>query len=75
MRNAAYGRMRRGECVSADLGHLGCSADALAIADRRCSGRRRCTIDVPDAEMDKLAPCYKELKVYLEASYACVKGT
>lgn len=74
MRSAAYGRMRLGRCVEADLGYLGCAKDVLEIADRRCSGKQECEIRIPDGEFDKTKPCYKELKVYLEANYSCLPG-
>ena len=56
------------------MGHLGCQADVLDLADRRCSGRRRCLIRVPDAELESRQPCLRELKTYLFASYRCVHG-
>lgn len=73
MRSAFYGRMRIGQCVEADLGYLGCSADVLKAADRKCSGRQSCSISIPDADFDATKPCYKELKMYLDASYSCQK--
>ena len=71
---AVYGRMKIGRCVEINLGHVGCSADVIATADRRCSGRRSCEIRVPDAELESTRPCLKELKTYLEISYRCVPG-
>ncbi len=41
---------------------------------RECSGRQSCGILVPNAELDKHKPCYKELKTYLQADFKCVKG-
>ena len=49
-------------------------SDVLELADKKCSGRRECEILVPNSDFDETKPCYKELKVYLEASYTCVKG-
>lgn len=74
MQEAMYGRMRLGRCAVADLGYIGCSADVLPLADRWCSGRRTCEIAVPRGELDDTKPCYQELKTYLEAAYACVRG-
>ena len=74
MRTANYGRMRLGRCVEAGLGFLGCSADVLRLADAKCSGRQTCDISIPDKDFDATRPCYKELKVYLEANYICVRG-
>jgi len=76
METALYGRMRLGTCVVADLGFVGCSRDVLSVLDERCSGRRRCTLRVPDQDLAALRPqpCLTELKSYLEASYRCQKG-
>ena len=74
MERALYGRMSLGRCVELDMGHLGCQSDVLALADRRCSGRRSCLIRVPDAELESRRPCLRELKTYLFASYRCVQG-
>ena len=74
MTSAMYGRMRIGRCVESDLGYLGCSSDILDLADRKCSGKKTCEIRIPDGDLDKVNTCYKELKVYLEASYRCVRG-
>ena len=74
MRSASYGRMRIGRCVEANLGYLGCSADVLRAADSKCSGRQTCHVPIPDADFDATKPCYKELKMYLDASYSCQKG-
>ena len=74
MRSAVYGRMRIGRCVEAGLGFLGCSADVLRLADAKCSERQSCDIAIPDKDFDATRPCYKELKVYLEASYICMRG-
>jgi len=74
MERALYGRMSLGRCVELDMGHLGCQVDVLALADRRCSGRRSCLIRVPDAELESHEPCLGELKTYLFASYRCLRG-
>jgi len=73
--SALYGRMELGRCVEVDvMGHLGCHTDVLSLVDRRCSGRRRCEIRVPDAELESTRPCLRELKTYLHVSYRCVSG-
>ena len=75
METAQYGRMRLGSCVVADLGFVGCSRDVLSILDARCSGRRQCTMRVPDQDLAiRPQPCLTELKSYLETSYRCQKG-
>ena len=73
MERAQYGRMRIGQCVSENLGFLGCNADVLNMADRKCSGRRSCEIVIPDADFEATKPC-SERQNYLEAQYKCVKG-
>ena len=76
METALYGRMRLGTCVVADLGFVGCSRNVLSVLDSRCSGRRHCTLRVPDQDLAAIRPqpCLTELKSYLEASYRCQKG-
>jgi len=68
--------MRVGTCVVADLGYVGCSRDVLSVLDARCSGRRQCTMQVPDPDLAAIRPqpCLTELKLYLETSYRCQKG-
>ena len=75
MTHARYGRMQLGRCVKMDYGHIGCADDVIEAADWRCSGRRRCQVRVPDAELAKNKPCPDDLKPYLEAAYICVRGT
>ena len=74
VRSARYGRMELGRCVETEMGHIGCYRDVLTPIDRRCSGRRRCELRVPDAELESSRPCLRELKSYLEAAYSCVPG-
>lgn len=73
MLSASYGRMKFGRCLQRDY-YVGCSADILPYMDRKCSGRRACALDIPDTELHSMQPCPKDLVVYLEANYACVKG-
>ena len=68
-------RMALGRCVETEMGHIGCQRDVLTPVDRRCSGRRRCELRIPDAELESTRPCLRELKSYLEAAYTCVPGT
>ncbi len=74
MEAASYGRMRLGKCVQTDYGYVGCSANVLGQLDAKCSGRRTCTVGVPDKSLDISNECPKEFKTYLEANYTCVKG-
>ena len=57
-----------------DLGYLGCYSDVHSVVDARCSGRRTCSVRIPDAGLEATRPCLKELKTYLEANYSCVTG-
>ncbi len=74
MTNALYGRMALGRCVLTDYGHVGCQEDVLLETDRRCSGRHKCQIRIPDASFDDTTPCPLEFKTYFEAVYRCYKG-
>ena len=66
--------MKLGRCVETGLGQVGCYKDVLLMADKRCSGRKNCEINVPNAEFEATRPCLRELKSYLEVSYRCVQG-
>ena len=76
MTSAAYGRMEVSRCVQSDYGYIGCSADVLDVLDPACSGRRRCSIGVPSAALERAAAvaCPGDLKLYLTASYRCLPG-
>lgn len=74
MERALYGRMRLGRCVKQDLGFIGCYQDVLGLANWKCSGRRHCSILIPDPDFDTTKPCLQELKTFFEASYICLKG-
>jgi Galactose binding lectin domain len=74
MEKAQYGRMRSGRCVSAGYGVLGCAVDVLTFFDRRCSGRKHCTIYIGDPALHKLEPCSKDFTTYLEAQYTCLNS-
>ena len=74
MLSSYYGRMRVGRCLSRDY-YVGCSADVISEMDRRCSGKERCSVSVPEPSLLKATPCPEDLVAYLEADYTCVKGT
>jgi len=76
MTSAQYGRMRVSRCVQSDYGYIGCTADVLRVLDSLCSGRRRCSVGVPTAALERVAAsaCPGDLKLYLAASYRCLKG-
>ena len=73
MTGARYGRMKLSRCVNVDFGFIGCSSDMIGILDRKCSGRQKCSVRIPDPEMDLAQPCIGDLTRYLEASYKCVR--
>lgn len=75
IKSARYGRMRFGRCVREDHGSLGCYADVMSQLSSRCSGRRSCSVHVPDPSLHDAQSCPKELMPYLEASYVCVRGS
>ena len=75
MESAQYGRMELGRCLLRDYGYVGCGDSVLPYLDSKCSGRRSCTINIPDRVLDKVLPCPGDLKSYLQASYTCIKGT
>ena len=75
IKSALYGRMKIGKCVQTDYGHVGCNADVMQHTDRRCSGKRKCQIPIPDPVLDKVkSNCPKEFKLYLQIFYECMQG-
>ena len=73
LQSAQYGRMQLGRCVQMNMGYIGCTADVLGLADTKCSGRRSCTLNVPDTDFERTRPCF-ELKSYLQVSHTCIRG-
>ncbi len=73
MKEARYGRMRTGRCISEEYGHIGCFADVTNYMDSTCSGRHKCDVTIRKL-MDIAQPCPADLTSYLEASYDCVPG-
>jgi len=74
---AMYGRMRLSRCAQVDYGYIGCSADVLEHLDSLCSGRRTCSLRIPDSNLDKAkssSKCPAEFKTYLNVSYQCIEG-
>ena len=78
IRSALYGRMRSGRCLmtAQDGGsHVGCMADVIRQADRLCSGRRTCDVQLPEPSFDVVpTTCPRGLTVYLEVIYECLPG-
>ena len=56
--SARYGRMRLSRCADHDFGHLGCHSDVQLLLERKCSGRRRCALPVPNADLEATRPCH-----------------
>jgi len=78
---AIYGRHRVGKCIKADEAAIsqdrrffGCSTDVIGLLDAKCSGRKRCQVRIPDADLERTEPCLSILKMFLEVSYRCVEG-
>jgi len=84
MTSARWGRMENGRCLDIDPRRLaanrddpmflGCSEDVLSLLDMKCSSEAACDVAVPNADLDTITPCYRDITRYLEASYTCVKG-
>ena len=72
MQSARYGRMEQNRCIERSFGFIGCHSNVLHLTDRECSGRPACRIPVPNANFNAETDCPRDLKPYLEASYACV---
>lgn len=69
---ARYGRIHMGRCVKRNFGELGCYQDVISMADKECSGRQKCIIDVFKTFQD-VHPC-PELESYFEVDHTCLKG-
>lgn len=74
MEGSLFGRMELGSCIRKDYGFIGCQANVLNITDLLCSGRRSCSIRVPNEMLDATFPCPEDFKNYLWANYSCAKG-
>jgi len=79
---AVYGRHRVGKCITAEEAAMsqnerffGCSTDVIGLLDAKCSGRKRCQVRIPDADLERTEPCLRHLKMFLEVSYTCMEGS
>jgi len=55
--------------------HVGCKANVIRQADRLCSGRRTCDVQLPEPTFDVVqTTCPRGLTVYLEVIYECLPG-
>lgn len=81
---AVYGRMSH-DCrclqdeevlptLRDDPKYMGCFEDVLHVVRERCSARSDCEIRIPDPEMDKTNPCYRNMVKYLVVTHRCVTG-
>ena len=75
IQRARYGRMSLGRCVRSSFGYLGCAVDVRGYLDLICSGRRDCTMPVPDGVLHATRPCHGDLTSYLQLTYNCVTGS
>lgn len=73
MERARYGRMQTGKCIQESY-KLGCQSDVTKHLDSLCSGRRECSVKVPDDTIYKHNECSRDVMPYLEASYKCHRG-
>jgi len=53
---------------------FGCSTDVIGLLDSKCSGRKRCQVRIPDADLERTEPCLSHLKMFLEVTYTCMEG-
>ena len=77
IQTAWLGQLKLGECISRDLGFLGCGKDALGELDSRCSGRHTCDVLIDrqnNPDIYEGNTCYKEITSYLDVDYTCVEG-
>ena len=73
MKTAMYGQMRPARCYE-DTGDYTCTSDVLAHADKMCSGRRECSIQVPNEHFENSKSCIRSIKGYFEGDYTCTRG-
>lgn len=84
MLTAQFGRMRFGRCLVEEPGFapmannprfVGCFDDVKQVLDQRCSGLSECDVRITDQTFEGTQPCYAGLKMHLEASFMCIKGS
>ena len=75
--SALFGRMKLGNCVKNNLGHLGCQSDVMGLMDGWCSGKRECSVYVDHRNeqlMEANTGCVADLTLYLDVDYSCISG-
>ena len=77
LNSAYFGRMRVGRCLTSEAGSIGCGADVLPLLDLWCSGKKRCTVQLPSKDLDTAVTgvCSSQFVRYLEVDYECYPGT
>ena len=72
--SASFGRMEQGRCIRENE-FIGCENDVLFLADRWCSGRNRCDVELAVEELEAANDnCRSYLKMYTSVEYTCLKG-
>lgn len=63
-------------CVERAYTNENCLADVTQYMSSRCSGRHRCTVSLPDRDLDRSPQhnCPRDLKTNLEVAYRCLPG-
>ena len=75
MKTAFYGLMQLGKCLSIDSEHTGCLNNVLTYFDKKCSGKRTCSVDSLDKSLVLLnVNCPRQITPYMETTYTCVEG-
>ena len=57
-----------------DHGVQGCHSDVVRVLDFLCSGRRHCSVTIPDKFLTKEKPCEIGLSSFLSVEYECLPG-
>src|SRR6218665_2404945 len=72
---ALFGRFRSSRCFNLTRNEGPCHSDVLLFAERRCSGRRDCTIKLTNENL-KLFPsnCSVYSPKSLQIAYKCIEG-
>ncbi|ELT99577.1 hypothetical protein CAPTEDRAFT_201732 [Capitella teleta] len=73
MESAMFGRMRPGVCYSDSDGEdfSRCTTNVLNVADKYCSGKTQCEIQIPNQDIEDNMLC-EGMKGYFSASYDCL---
>ncbi|ELT90698.1 hypothetical protein CAPTEDRAFT_227143 [Capitella teleta] len=72
--NAKFGHIKLSRCIDKDLGFFGCFADVSTLIGDKCTSKRSCTIPVSEIASQMSLECARGLQVFLETSYACIRG-